>query len=74
MSPAATNRRPMLTAKVPSADTGLIGALYVHLEVDAQGRPLRLGVSSPGKLTDSAMETVLQAVAEAASGLLEEVA
>lgn len=74
MSAAAPNRRPMLTAKVPSEQTGLIGALYVHLEVDAQGRPQRLGISSPGRMTESTMETVLQQVAKAASALLEEVA
>lgn len=68
------NRRPLLTARVPSDQTGLIGSLYVHLEVDARGRPVRLSISSPGRMTESTMETVLQQVAKAASALLEEVA
>lgn len=74
MSAVATNRGPMLTAKVPSADAGQIGALEVHVEVDAQGRPARLSISSPGRMTEPTMETVLQAIAAAAIELLEEVA
>lgn len=71
---ARETRRQMLTAKVAAEETGLIGSLYVHLEIDARGRPVRLSISSPGRMTESTMETVLQQVAKAASALLEEVA
>jgi len=68
-----SNRTPTRSIKVPAEDTGLIGALYVHVEHDLEGRFLALRISSPGRTGNTQMETVLQAIGEKATELMQEI-
>lgn len=60
-------RLPTITQKVATS----FGTLYVHVNY-AEGRPVALRISSPGKFSDTTMGAVLDAIAEAATDILGE--
>lgn len=58
------------TAKVPTR----FGTLHVHCDYDAQGRPVEIRISTPGKHMDTAVDEALVGIGEAATRLLGRVA
>lgn len=57
---ASANRRPCLTDKIKVKG---LNAVYMHVEYE-QGRAVKLRLSSPGKYSDAAIGTLLDAIAE----------
>jgi hypothetical protein len=69
-----TERTPTRTAKVDTEATTLKGALYVHVEHNEQGRATAVRFSSPGKMSDTTMERVLEALGQTTTHVLQELA
>lgn len=68
-----SQRIPTRTAKVTAEATTLKGALYVHVEHDLQGRAHAVRFSSPGKMADTTMERVLDALGAATTETLQQI-
>lgn len=61
-----------ITRKVPSKDTGLVGAIYVHVDFTAAGLVDAVKISTPGKTTNTQLERVLDRLGEAVTEIVRE--
>lgn len=54
------------TVKVPTR----FGTLYAHVDYDAEGRPVEVRISTPGKHMDTAVDEALVGLGTAITSLL----